>query len=358
MSGSFRKNLRDMARLPLDGVWEVTDETMKFQGEEFDYTQVEANPPVHTLNSVASPKQKLVAVGIVIFGQKFEDGQIQMQIEFAEVDSRSAAGIILQHDSQTKDMLAFMITGGGLPYGPGVSGFQFKLQSWGSRQDQLSQQQTPNTDQTKVWTTLFQIGLGSNLKAKQTYLLEASVRGAMIVLKVDGVEIGRHRFSLPSLPGFPCGAFCVSHSQVTFKNIAVETNPPKAFVVMQFQTPEYESLYRDVIEPVCRSEGILAYRADSTQLPGLIIEDIKKQILESRVIIAEITPQNPNVYYEVGYADALNKPVILISDRKEGLKPFDVRAYRTIFYDNNIGGKTQIENELRTYIRGIMTNYS
>ena len=123
---------------------------------------------------------------------------------------------------------------------------------------------------------------------------------------------------------------------------------------MQFQTPEYEALFKEVIEPVCKSEGLYAYRADYTYLPGLIIDDIKKQIAEARVIIAEITPQNPNVYYEVGYADALNKPLILISDRKEGLKPFDVRAYRTIFYDNSIGGKAQVESDLRTYLRSIM----
>jgi nucleoside 2-deoxyribosyltransferase len=50
-------------------------------------------------------------------------------------------------------------------------------------------------------------------------------------------------------------------------------------------------------------------------MPGWAIEDIKRQIAECRVVIAEITPGNPNVYYEVGYADALNKPLILIADR-------------------------------------------
>ncbi len=65
------------------------------------------------------------------------------------------------------------------------------------------------------------------------------------------------------------------------------------------------------------------------------------------VVIAEITPSNPNVYYEVGYADALNKPLILIADRKEGLKPLDVRGYRTIFFEDSIGGKNKIENDFR-----------
>ena len=96
------------------------------------------------------------------------------------------------------------------------------------------------------------------------------------------------------------------------------------------------------------------YRADFTYMPGLVIEDIKKQIAEARVIIAEITPANPNVYYEIGYADALNKPLILIADKKEGLKPFDVRAYRTIFYENSIGGKNQVENDLKEYLKLIM----
>lgn len=40
-----------------------------------------------------------------------------------------------------------------------------------------------------------------------------------------------------------------------------------------------------------------------------------KQIAEYRVVIAEITPANPNVYYEIGYADALRKPLILIADK-------------------------------------------
>jgi hypothetical protein len=97
-----------------------------------------------------------------------------------------------------------------------------------------------------------------------------------------------------------------------------------------------------------------AYRADSTYMPGLVIEDIKRQIAECRVVIAEIAPGNPNVYYEFGYADALNKPLILIADRKEGLKPFDVRAYRTIFYENSIGGKNAVEKDLRLYLQGIL----
>jgi hypothetical protein len=75
--------------------------------------------------------------------------------------------------------------------------------------------------------------------------------------------------------------------------------------VMQFDTPEYEALFRDVIEAICKSEWRQAHRADSTYLPGLVVADIKKQIAKSHVSIAEITPANANVYYEVGYPAAL-----------------------------------------------------
>lgn len=80
----------------------------------------------------------------------------------------------------------------------------------------------------------------------------------------------------------------------------------------------------------------------------------RNKLPKHRVIIAEITSANPNVYYKIGYADALNKPLILIADKKEGLKPFDVRAYRTIFYENSIGGKNQVENDLKEYLKLIM----
>jgi|SRR5947209_11244265 len=273
-----------------------------------------------------------------------------MQVEFDEGDHRSSAAIVLQYDPATKDMLIFEVTGGYLKPRPGVSGYLFKLRRWAA----LPGQQQGTEAAPHVWTTFFQIGLGTNLKAKRPYELEVIVRGSLVIMYVDGVEIGKYTLPVPSLPGNPCGIFCGSHSKVHFRNISITATTPKAFVVMQFEPPHYEALFTDVIEPICKAEGLKAHRADLTYMPGLVIEDIKRQIAEARVVIAEITPANPNVYYELGYADALNKPLILIADRKEGLKPFDVRAYRTIFYDNSISGKNIVENDLRSYLRSIM----
>ena len=63
---------------------------------------------------------------------------------------------------------------------------------------------------------------------------------------------------------------------------------------------------------------------------------------------------NPNVFYELGYAHALQKPTILLADiDKRDRLPFDISGYRTIFYSNTIAGKKEIESHLRKYMENI-----
>ena len=70
------------------------------------------------------------------------------------------------------------------------------------------------------------------------------------------------------------------------------------------------------------------------------------------MLIAEITAPNQNVFYEIGYAHALNKPTILLAQRGKDL-PFDIRSYRVIFYDDSIG-KPLIEKTLREHLQAIL----
>ena len=71
------------------------------------------------------------------------------------------------------------------------------------------------------------------------------------------------------------------------------------------------------------------------------------------MIIAEITAPNQNVFYELGYAHALNKPTVLLAQRGKEL-PFDIRSYRVIFYEDTIGGKPVVEKTLRTHLHSIL----
>ena len=128
---------------------------------------------------------------------------------------------------------------------------------------------------------------------------------------------------------------------------------PPSCVVMQF-SGQFNELYEDVIQPVCADLGIEAYRASDIYRPGVILQDIIQGLTESHVIIAEITPANPNVCYELGYSHALQKPTILLADRETTKLPFDISGYRVIFYDNTIRGKSSVESELRQHLNNIL----
>ena len=156
------------------------------------------------------------------------------------------------------------------------------------------------------------------------------------------------------LTGSQIGLFVWGHNSVEFEDFAFATSRPQGFVVMDF-SGQFDALYREVLLPVAEQAGLELRRADETKGPGFIIQDIVKDIAQATVIVAEITPPNPNVFYELGYAHALNKPTILLAKRTEKL-PFDVAGYRCIFYDDTIAGKSSVEKEFHQHLEMILGN--
>ena len=123
---------------------------------------------------------------------------------------------------------------------------------------------------------------------------------------------------------------------------------------MPFSEP-FETLYREVILPEARALGLEIVRVNEVAGPGIIFEDIKREITQASVVIAEVTAPNQNVFYELGYSHALNKPTILLAQRGKEL-PFDIRSYRVIFYDDTIGGKPAVERALRQHLDAVLRN--
>lgn len=72
---------------------------------------------------------------------------------------------------------------------------------------------------------------------------------------------------------------------------------------MQFGQP-FDTLYQEVIFPQANALGLNVLRMDELAGPGIIFEDIKRQITEAKIVIAEITAPHQNVFYELGYACA------------------------------------------------------
>ncbi len=106
---------------------------------------------------------------------------------------------------------------------------------------------------------------------------------------------------------------------------------PKAFVLMPFAEP-YNACYERIFKPALRDAGYEVTRADDLFAPRPIMVDIAQSIKDSDLVLCEMSGKNPNVFYELGLAHALGKPVILVSQDKEDI-PFDLRHIRVLLYD-------------------------
>lgn len=182
------------------------------------------------------------------------------------------------------------------------------------------------------------------------YEIEVKVIGSRIRLFVNGVNVcNATAFIKKCQPAL----FFRGSQEIIVKNIEVHSAPIKAFVVMQF-TPEFNDLYSEVIKPTVEKFGIECVRADDIYTSDSILAEITQSIIESIFVIADITPNNPNVFYEVGYAHAINKPVILLSDNQRDKLPFDISGFRVILYSNSIAGKSKVEARLIKHIENVL----
>jgi hypothetical protein len=201
------------------------------------------------------------------------------------------------------------------------------------------------------WRSLSVAGIEENLAPEQQYKLRVTLTGQRVSVAVDDVRVLDHTLDKP-ISGGQVGLFAWGNGTVDFSGFSVDSRPGKLFVVMQFSEP-YEQLHKEVIKPVAEDFKLQAYHAGEVFGPGIILQDIAQSIADAKVVIAEITPANQNVFYEIGYAHALGKPTILLAERDKQL-PFDVSGYRVLFYNNTIGGKKQVEEGLRKHLEAIL----
>lgn len=105
-----------------------------------------------------------------------------------------------------------------------------------------------------------------------------------------------------------------------------------AFVIMPFAEP-IGGYYKKIYEPAIEKAGLKPVRADNEIFgTGKIMDQIWAGINSAKVLVAELTTRNPNVFYELGIAHALRKPVVLVSSNEKDV-PFDLNHIRVIYYD-------------------------
>lgn len=130
----------------------------------------------------------------------------------------------------------------------------------------------------------------------------------------------------------------------------------KCFVIQPFDKGKFDRRYEDIFEPAIISCVLIPYRIDKDPGASILIEDIEKNIKDSRICLAEITTDNPNVWYELGYAIACNKEVVMVcSDERQTSFPFDVRHRNIIQYKTeSTRDYKELENNIKDRIKAIL----
>ncbi len=129
---------------------------------------------------------------------------------------------------------------------------------------------------------------------------------------------------------------------------------PFIFVLMPFRE-EFNDIYKFGIKGAAEDVGAYSERVDEQDYTESMLERIYNQINKADVIVADMTGQNPNVFYEVGYAHALNKIVLLLTQNSNDI-PFDLKHRPHIVYGGQIEQlRTKLAQKLKWAINEAKT---
>lgn len=129
----------------------------------------------------------------------------------------------------------------------------------------------------------------------------------------------------------------------------------QCFVIQPF-SGDFDKRYADTFEPAIMKAGLTPYRIDKDLTSCVPINDIEEKICASTLCFADITIDNPNVWYELGYAFACGKDVVMVCSEERNRFPFDVQHKNIIRYKT--GSKSDfeklekdIELKLKAYLK-------
>jgi nucleoside 2-deoxyribosyltransferase len=122
----------------------------------------------------------------------------------------------------------------------------------------------------------------------------------------------------------------LNHGRVDFMT---ETAGGRCCVFQPFDKGPHDKRYKDIIAPAIRVAGLDPYRVDRDDGAVILIDTLHDEIRSAAVCLADISTRNPNVMYELGYAIASGKEVVIICASTQADKfPFDIQHRGIITY--------------------------
>jgi hypothetical protein len=141
--------------------------------------------------------------------------------------------------------------------------------------------------------------------------------------------------------------------------VSRESTLPKPFVfVLMPLDDKLSDIYKFGIKGAAEDIGAYAERVDEQIFTEGILDRIFTQISKADVVVADMTGRNPNVFYEVGYAHALGKITLLLTQAVDDI-PFDLKHRQHIVYGGKIDAlRKELGDRLRWAIEESLRNRS
>lgn len=130
---------------------------------------------------------------------------------------------------------------------------------------------------------------------------------------------------------------------------------PTCFVIQPFSS-KFDKRYRDVYKPALEKAGLDPYRVDQDPSTEGVMDSIEQQIRDATICLADITTDNPNVWYELGYAFAAGRSVVMVcSSERQGKLPFDIQHQTVIKYEPESGSDfVKLGEEISTRAKALV----
>ncbi len=124
----------------------------------------------------------------------------------------------------------------------------------------------------------------------------------------------------------------------------------RVFVIMPF-SEDFEHVWKGALVRACQENGFAPLRVDKISLSSWITDDVEAYIKRSDTVITDVTGNNPNVMFELGYALARGKNPIIIRQSDDPAKiPFDIAGIRYLDYENTWQGVEDLKKDLKKFL--------